>query len=325
MEKLLYRFDFSWQAHSLEHELTLKNIKSKITFRPREYSAIIVGGSNDAAEIYVAEADFQSAQEILKDYLARNAAVQSDTEPGVEKNYFNRVVIFSLLGIIILPIIFNFAALANYIRLKKQSKPNGSKKIALLILVLGWLIGAAEIYTVISAFLPDDAKQNVMTDETRACLESINTIPPGDALLPSEKNPLNGVWKLVGIECRGGTLTQQNETWQQDIQNGKYVGTKRIADQWVFSKALMSNVPGHGACNMCTREVWRVEHGVIAIQYTFIGTQDMRGQTCEPERELPTELWTYELDGSKLSILLKKNNKNCNSGDFVKHYVLVNN
>jgi hypothetical protein len=152
LNKLLYKFDFSWQAGAAAEELQRQGIPTSTISRPREYASIITGGVADPMDIYVSEADHERAAEILNKLQNRNALhVVSEDNVGNEKNYFRRVIIFSLFGVISLPLLFNWVASENYKLLRKQKNISvGKQQFALFFLVLGWLIAIVEIFVIFS-------------------------------------------------------------------------------------------------------------------------------------------------------------------------------
>lgn len=151
-EKLLHRFEHSWQAEAASMELDKQNISFRTNTRPREYVAVLTGGAGDSVDIYVDEADHVKASMVLNTFLIKNNESISD-EPLNEKNYFKRVIIFSIFGMFLLPIIFNWAATANYTLLKKQKVPAFKKAFALAVLMFAWIISLVEAYLVAKIYL----------------------------------------------------------------------------------------------------------------------------------------------------------------------------
>lgn len=142
-EKLLHRFDHSWQAFAVAQELENHGLKSRSVARAKEYTSLLVGGSEDPVDLFINEAHHQRASEILSQFLSRNNVATTKTVD--DKNYFKRTVLFSLFGVLLLPIIFNVAATLNYLELKNQKVSKGKTTFALAVLLITWVISLLEV------------------------------------------------------------------------------------------------------------------------------------------------------------------------------------
>lgn len=154
-EKLLRQFEHSWQAQIALDELESINIKSRVETRPREYSSILLGGANDSIRIFVDESDFIRAADCIDKSLSRNVEAldesvegsgNSSNEDKPVTNYFKRVILFSIMGILILPLVFNFVATMNYLKLSKESSSFFLKSFALVFVLITWVIAIFEVY-----------------------------------------------------------------------------------------------------------------------------------------------------------------------------------
>lgn len=161
-EKLLRQFEHSWQAQIALEELEAINIKSRVETRPREYSSILLGGANDSVRIFVDEYDFIRAADCVDKSLSRDVDGLEDSvndlgNPGVEDkpvtNYFKRVILFSIMGILILPLVFNFVATMNYLKLNKESSSFFLKSLALAFVLITWGIAIFEVFFFTSNYL----------------------------------------------------------------------------------------------------------------------------------------------------------------------------
>jgi hypothetical protein len=100
-----------------------------------------MGGN--AFDVMVDEADHSKANAVVQRFFMSSQS-QFD-EPSGSKNYFRRVIVFSFIGIILLPLVFNWIATLNYISLRKQGPSVGRLVTATVILISCWLIALAEI------------------------------------------------------------------------------------------------------------------------------------------------------------------------------------
>jgi hypothetical protein len=113
---LLQSFDFKWQADVLAGKLAEKNIVADLVFRPREYAQIVVGGSNDATEVFVLRKDYVVARRILEDYLPDESSPKIEV-PAVTPStpvLLKKIVVYSLMAVVVLPLVFNYLAFRKY-------------------------------------------------------------------------------------------------------------------------------------------------------------------------------------------------------------------
>jgi hypothetical protein len=161
-EKLLRQFEHSWQAQIALEELEAINIKSRVETKPREYSSILLGGANDSIRIFVAESDFIRAADCIDKSLSRDVEGLDNSvgdlgnagdEDKPVTNYFKRVILFSIMGNLILPLVFNFVATMNYLKLNKESSSFFLKTFALVFVLVSWVIAIYEVYFFASNYL----------------------------------------------------------------------------------------------------------------------------------------------------------------------------
>lgn len=154
-DKLLHRFEHSWQAFAVAKELDDHGLKSRTVSRAKEYTSILVGGIEDPVDLFVNEAHHSRASEILAQFLSRNSTESfiETTKTKYEKNYFKRTVLFSLFGILILPIIFNIAATSSYLAMKNQKISTGKRTFALAVLLITWIIAIVEAGVIFRQYL----------------------------------------------------------------------------------------------------------------------------------------------------------------------------
>lgn len=155
MSKKLALFDFQWQAEAVSLELQKENIHHEINSVAREYKTVLLGGGDNATEIRVAELDYERSLKAMNRFLSSamsNAApnsVDRDEEVSGEKNYLKRVVIFSFLGMFMLPIVFNLVATLNYRQLVLQKNSSKRKLIGLCFLILGWILSLSLLFVLV--------------------------------------------------------------------------------------------------------------------------------------------------------------------------------
>lgn len=65
-EKLLIQLQYPWEAEQLKARLMERSIECSVVQGSREYTQIILGGLGNPVLIYVAEKDFELANQILK-------------------------------------------------------------------------------------------------------------------------------------------------------------------------------------------------------------------------------------------------------------------
>lgn len=149
MTKKLASFDFQWQAEAVGLELEKEMIRYEIYPVAREYKNILLGGGDSSAEIWVQERHYEKATEVMNEFLA--AAKPSDQEEDGEKNYLKRVVVFSVLGMIMAPVVFNWVATVNYQKMRQQQNTSSRRMLALFFLIAGWGVALVWISHFISA------------------------------------------------------------------------------------------------------------------------------------------------------------------------------
>jgi hypothetical protein len=138
-QKLLFQFEHSWQADLFVAELESIDIKPFVVAQARDYATISTGNPNTQSRIYVNQTDYIRAKMALDKFLAIGAQETASNEPA-PKDHFKRVIVFSMLGFVVLPIVFNLYATLDFLALKKQ-KPSFTKLVfALSFLLGGWAV-----------------------------------------------------------------------------------------------------------------------------------------------------------------------------------------
>lgn len=133
---------WEWQAQLIANALTEARVPHDIRSIPREYSSVVTGVIGDNFGIYVDEPQVQVARKIIGEMVPQDSTSpeHSTTQaPITTKNYFRRTIILSLMGIVVLPIVFNVLSVLSYRKLLLQEKSSSRKQIALAFVVLGWI------------------------------------------------------------------------------------------------------------------------------------------------------------------------------------------
>ncbi len=136
--KLLIEVNQTWQADAITNALHESGIAFEVLQKAKEYSSIISGIDSISIDILVDEEKYIQASELLKKISSHST--NETVEMPIEKNYFRRVVIFSVIGVILLPLIFNLVATVNFIHLKQQNVVASKKWFAGFILIMGWVL-----------------------------------------------------------------------------------------------------------------------------------------------------------------------------------------
>lgn len=136
--KLLLEVNQAWQAEAISSALQDRGIDFEMNQKAKEYSSIISGIDSLTIEIFVDEAKFIQASELLKKISSQS--ISDSDEQVVPKNYYRRVIIFSMIGVILLPIIFNIFASINFVQMRDQQVSKMQKWFAGLVLISGWFM-----------------------------------------------------------------------------------------------------------------------------------------------------------------------------------------
>ena len=150
-EVLLTKFDFAWQADGLAEKLDAAGIKSTLISRPREYAVLVTGGPVDPVDVYVSENNLAQAKQILNDSIS--SKLDDEVIQNTENNYFKKVIIYSIFSFMFLPLVFNYAATVNFIKLSKQPAMLFKKIFAFSFLIFSWILAITVIAIVAKTFL----------------------------------------------------------------------------------------------------------------------------------------------------------------------------
>jgi len=160
-EILLIQVEQVWQLDKIMHDLGEAGVRARIQRRPKEYTSIITGVGSESYKIYVDADDFQAAKSVIahlesepRDHRlhavsdgsnnssnSNNSDNKDKIQDSGEPNYYKRVIVHTIFGLCLLPVVFNWTATLNYLKLRKQADVSSVKKwVALLILVTGWVL-----------------------------------------------------------------------------------------------------------------------------------------------------------------------------------------
>ena len=135
-EKKVHRFEYTWQGQLFADVLERENIQYSFINVPREYASIVAGGYTDPIDIYVDESDVERAKHLFTQFTLESEKNRTPNEELSEVNHFKRVIVYSLAGICILPILLNWAATDNFFKLNTKPVSAGKKSLALFILIV---------------------------------------------------------------------------------------------------------------------------------------------------------------------------------------------
>lgn len=157
--KLLCRYDQAWMAERLLAELSKHHIKYQVISCPREYASVILGGGQDKIEIFVSEYDFNEALKLYNKLNLTLVTTEVTSESASyelknsDRSYFKKIIFFSFLGALLLPIVFNWVATINYRALRKQSTSLNMNNIALFVLICGWIVAVVEVIMIFTLYI----------------------------------------------------------------------------------------------------------------------------------------------------------------------------
>lgn len=87
-------------------ELNASGIENIVRPIPREYASVVTGVTIVTCGVYVEEKDLPRALELLKKH---EQALKLFSEPNesLDENHYRKTVMFSLLGVVFIPLLFN--------------------------------------------------------------------------------------------------------------------------------------------------------------------------------------------------------------------------
>ncbi len=121
--KVLFIGPSKLQAQFLVNQLNVENIEAHIR-GAREYASIVTGADLGRFEVLVAETDWLIASQVLKQFIAQsNEPLESseDLELKDPSPYLRKAYFFCLLGTVMLPGIFHYFSMLNFIQFYKLS------------------------------------------------------------------------------------------------------------------------------------------------------------------------------------------------------------
>lgn len=138
-EKLLCQVSFPWEADLLAQELKKNKLDCRIVKGSREYTAVVLGGTGNPTLVYVDAKDYEKSYTVMKKYFAslNTEEAQKIINP---KRYFRKIILFTLLSLVFLPIFFNLLATYNYWLLVNHEPDHDHRGSALIVLISGWIL-----------------------------------------------------------------------------------------------------------------------------------------------------------------------------------------
>ncbi len=144
------------EAHLLKDLLKSHGIECNV-IGSRNYSSIVLGGSEGRYTIYVPEQQMNDARRLLRELRVTDASATSDIPQT--PNSFRRAIFFAFAATLILPIVFNYASLTHgriYWQTSDKSWTARLKLSAIILLQLpAVLLMAFIIRSIINTSLAD--------------------------------------------------------------------------------------------------------------------------------------------------------------------------
>ncbi len=141
--KALKKFSNQTEAHLSKSLLASNGIASNVV-GAKEYASHFLGGEEGRYTMFVDEADFTRAKDLL-DEVSRQI-VDSDGGPP---NYFRRAVFLAFAAVVILPVVFNIGSLLNA---KKFWASSDKDSVAAAKLVLIFLLQLPTVWMLFYIF-----------------------------------------------------------------------------------------------------------------------------------------------------------------------------
>lgn len=144
-EKCVLHCHWDWQAQNFSNEPTAGGIENIVRPIPREYSSVVTGVTDITCGVFVEEKDFSRALDFVKKY-EEALKIPSGPNEALEKNNFRNTVMFSLLGVVFIPVLFNIISIFSYRKLLQQNVSSIKKIFSIFIVILCWTLSLTLIY-----------------------------------------------------------------------------------------------------------------------------------------------------------------------------------
>jgi hypothetical protein len=141
-----------------------------------------------------------------------------------------------------------------------------------------------------------------------SCLQTNDEKPPGEAALPDSLHPLNGTWKLVGIDCRESKLTNNGIMEVKDLRSGTSTYWIKINNNKIIAKSIFRNrnwgKNKFEFCNECWETELQYEPGENRFSELDIDYQKLsRGRLkCGDSEKKGRRYFNYNLEGNVLKV-----------------------
>lgn len=311
MTTLLRKVRSTWELDAITYQLTTAGIEFHTVRSAREYTSILLGGDDDCFDIFVEEKDLKKAQ----DFLKTEPLKAESSEPQVtEKNYFKRVVFFSMASVVLAPILFNLAASLNFGPMLKQNISWKLKVFATVIFLTMWAGAVAAVIFLVSR-LPQSKVGHHESAQARAslhqyeleitqqsCANRSEELPPGTSTEPTEEYPLNGLWKLTSVACEGGLPNKKLQERNEDLKSGKMSRLVRVMESGTQYRLVDYDAKGN-SCVTCMHARWKLDPAKLSLEpQEIVGHTASHGQRneCGSFTAPPAIKYQYELKDSNL-------------------------
>jgi len=122
------------QAHILRDSLLAQGIRAEV-HGVKDYSSIVAGGDQGHYDLYVEDEKYDQAIASLRiqDISAVSAETQSEEVAQDPDRYYKKAVIFSLLGPIFVPLVFNYVGFIN-LKLFLKTETSAQKRLNAILI-----------------------------------------------------------------------------------------------------------------------------------------------------------------------------------------------
>lgn len=138
------------------------------------------------------------------------------------------------------------------------------------------------------------------------CTQDKSPVPPGVMIAPNSQYPLNGTWKLDGIECHQGQLSKNGALLEKQIKTGLLSDIFKQMNERRLSKTQFFKSENNEAefCNLCT--VGIAEFALAESRYfisdSYSDLKNFGSINCQKPRPGIPRSRSYKIEGAVLRI-----------------------
>lgn len=148
--KVIAVTDFEWQAQAIVNHLATAGIKTQLVYKAREYVSVLLGSGSRNFQVHlVNENDRERAEQELKRMELAAVPDEESSAPVSPLGVLKKLTVFSAIGVVMLPVVFNLAATFQLVKLWRANATGVQKFLGLTICILGWLMAGALLWTLL--------------------------------------------------------------------------------------------------------------------------------------------------------------------------------